>query len=295
MDLTNMIYFTTACKYRNITKASEFLHISQSSLSRRIMALENELGVTLLDREEGHFELTQAGKTFFDEAQKVIKQQDSLIKRMNKCKLQDAVRIGFSHNLFLRPCMDAVEKLQTAYPDKEIRFFENRLIKIANDLVNDNLDIIYTTRGDVDGLPNIAFVPLIENEPSILVSNNHSLWKKQSVSYEDLIGERICIETDTHRSRSYSSTFDSHIVNGMNIDGFKEVILCSSTDEMIMYVCALNYICLWAMVSDCGPIQYPERLKNIRLECTSMHQGDIGLAYKEDDPRIKQLVDQMVL
>lgn len=294
MDITNMIYFITACNYKNITKASEYLHISQSSLSRKIMALENELGLKLLDREEGHFELTQAGKTFFDEAQKVIKQQDSLIKRMNKCKMQDAIRIGFSHNLFLRPCMDAVEKLKEANPNKEIRFFENRLSKIVSDFVNDNLDIIYTTRGDVDGLPNIAFFPLIENEPSILVSKSHRLWKKQSVSYDDLVGERICIEADTHRSRSFSSTFDAHIINGMNIDGFKEVILCSNIDEMIMYVCSCNCVCLWAMVTDCGPIQYPERIKNIRLDCPGMSHGDIGLACKEDNPRMKLLVEQMV-
>lgn len=289
-----MIYFVTACNYKNITKASEFLHISQSSLSRKIMSLENELGLKLLDRKEGHFELTQAGKTFYDEAQRVIKQQDSLMKRMNKCKMNDAIRIGFSHNLFLRPCMDAVEKLKEANPDKEIRFFENRLYKIVNDLVNDNLDIIYITRGDVEGLPNIAFYPMLENEPSVLVSKSHRLWKKQSVSYEDLRGERICIEADTHRNRSFSRTFDDHVINGMSIHDFREVIFCSNVDEMLMYVCSCNCVCLWAMVTDSGPIQYPERIKNIRLDCPGMNHGDIGLAYKEDNTRIKQLMEQMV-
>lgn len=84
MDITNMIYFCTVCKYKNITKAAEALHISQSALSRRIVALEDELGVQLLARSGGYFELTPAGKVFWGEAEELINRHGKLVKRIDR-------------------------------------------------------------------------------------------------------------------------------------------------------------------------------------------------------------------
>ena len=58
--------FIAVMTYGNITLASNFLHVSQSTVSSRIQLLEDELGTALLLRHKGHrnIELTQYGQAF---------------------------------------------------------------------------------------------------------------------------------------------------------------------------------------------------------------------------------------
>lgn len=50
MDLRVLHYFLTVAREQSFTKAAKQLHITQPTLSRQLAALEEELGVTLLDQ-----------------------------------------------------------------------------------------------------------------------------------------------------------------------------------------------------------------------------------------------------
>lgn len=52
MDIRQLQYFVEVAKQRNFTKAANALHVSQPSISKMMKALEEELGVVLLDRSE---------------------------------------------------------------------------------------------------------------------------------------------------------------------------------------------------------------------------------------------------
>ena len=58
MDIDQLKYFVSVVKYNSFTLASEQLCISQSSLSKHIKAMENELGISLLDRSTRNVRLT---------------------------------------------------------------------------------------------------------------------------------------------------------------------------------------------------------------------------------------------
>ena len=66
--------FLMVIKKGNISLASESLHITQPALSRRISALEEELGYKLINRKKGirNIELTNEGKSFIPIAKKWI-------------------------------------------------------------------------------------------------------------------------------------------------------------------------------------------------------------------------------
>ena len=59
MDLRVINYFLTVAQEGNITRAAEILHITQPTLSRQIMELEEELGATLIIRGKRHITLTE--------------------------------------------------------------------------------------------------------------------------------------------------------------------------------------------------------------------------------------------
>ena len=74
MELRHLRYFVETARELHFARAAEKLNVTQPALSRQILALENELGVELFSRSnKWKIELTQAGKLFFIEAQKILK------------------------------------------------------------------------------------------------------------------------------------------------------------------------------------------------------------------------------
>ena len=61
MDIRVLQYFLAVVREENITKAAQLLHITQPTLSRQLMGLEQELGVKLFSRNNHSVTLTEEG------------------------------------------------------------------------------------------------------------------------------------------------------------------------------------------------------------------------------------------
>ena len=64
--------FVLVAKEKNITKASEILHISQPAVTKHIKNLEDELQVRLFNRTNHGIELTKEGKAIYDEIKESV-------------------------------------------------------------------------------------------------------------------------------------------------------------------------------------------------------------------------------
>lgn len=80
MDLRLLEYYLAVAKTGNITKAAEQLHITQPTLSRQLMDLEEALGATLLIRGKRQVTLTEAGVLFQQRAQEIV----TLVEKTNR-------------------------------------------------------------------------------------------------------------------------------------------------------------------------------------------------------------------
>lgn len=61
MTLQQILYFQRVARSGSFTKAARACFVSQTAISRQISALEEELHVTLLERDTAHVKLTLAG------------------------------------------------------------------------------------------------------------------------------------------------------------------------------------------------------------------------------------------
>ena len=72
MELRVLKYFLVAAREENITKAAALLHVTQPTLSRQLMQLEEELGVKLFRRGKYRVSLTEDGMLLRRRAQEIV-------------------------------------------------------------------------------------------------------------------------------------------------------------------------------------------------------------------------------
>ena len=97
MELRHLRYFIAVAEELHFGRAAEKLHISQPPLSMQIRALENELGVTLLNRTQRHVSLTQAGDALFAEARHILARVEQAVlttKRAGRGEIGE-LAVGF--------------------------------------------------------------------------------------------------------------------------------------------------------------------------------------------------------
>src|SRR5258708_11508432 len=98
MELRHLRYFVTLAEELHFGRAAEKLHISQPPLSMQIRALENELGVTLLNHTQRQVSLTQAGAALLGEARHILARVEQAVlmtKRAGRGEIGE-LAIGFA-------------------------------------------------------------------------------------------------------------------------------------------------------------------------------------------------------
>ena len=78
MELRTLKYFLAVAREANITKAAALLHVTQPTLSRQLMQLEEELGVKLFERGSHSITLTDDGLLLKRRAGEIISLAEKL-------------------------------------------------------------------------------------------------------------------------------------------------------------------------------------------------------------------------
>ena len=86
MTIAQIKYFLAILEYSNFSNAAEEMYISQSSLSKQIKSLENELGITLFARSNNKVSLSPGGKLFYKYAKIISENYENLRREISALK-----------------------------------------------------------------------------------------------------------------------------------------------------------------------------------------------------------------
>jgi DNA-binding transcriptional LysR family regulator len=144
-DLNNLYFFAKVVDSGSYTAAAEALGMQNSKLSRRIGALEKELGVRLLNRTTRKFSLTEAGKTLHRHCVALIAEAEAAKDAINRTlsSPRGLVRVSCPTGLLHGGVADILGRYLAAYPEVQVALeATNRRV----DVVDEGIDIAIRVR-----------------------------------------------------------------------------------------------------------------------------------------------------
>ncbi|MDR1532331.1 MAG: LysR family transcriptional regulator [Clostridiales bacterium] len=123
MLLRQIKYFVTVVDCNSFTEAAEQCYISQSAISQQIHALEGELGVDLIRRENRRFALTPAGEYFYRHSRVLLDETGELCRetvRIGRNK-EPRLRIGYLRSYNGLELRQAIADFSQVYPGRKFR------------------------------------------------------------------------------------------------------------------------------------------------------------------------------
>lgn len=135
--------FLVVSRFGNITRASEFLHISQPALSRQIAELEAELDTRLFERTSRRLTLTANGLLFESRARELVKIYEEIRDELRQAENEytGLIRFGCVESSVVEFVIDVFTELMQHYPHLTFELYAADGDDIREALDHGNLDM----------------------------------------------------------------------------------------------------------------------------------------------------------
>lgn len=166
MELRHLRYFEALASTLNFTRAAELLHIAQPPLSRQIQQLEDELGVTLIDRSSRPLALTRAGSFFFEQSTQILGRIEEMAQATRRVGAGQRrwLGIGFVPSMLYGELPRVIQRFMRENPGLEVVLTELTSVQQADALQAGRIDVGFGRVAiTTDGLVNT----LIQEEPMV--------------------------------------------------------------------------------------------------------------------------------
>lgn len=136
MELRVLRYFIEVARTQNITAAAERLHITQPTLSKQLMDLEDELGAKLFERGKRRTTLTEDGMLLFQRAKEIVALADLTESafRSTDERIAGDIAIGCGETEGMRLLVDAMKEMRAAHPGVTFRLSSGNFEDISDRL-----------------------------------------------------------------------------------------------------------------------------------------------------------------
>jgi LysR family transcriptional regulator, benzoate and cis,cis-muconate-responsive activator of ben and cat genes len=192
VELRHLRYFVAVAEAENVSRAALKLHVSQPPLSRQIRDLEDELGFLLFKRTAKSVSLTEAGRTFLNEARAVLQRADEGVKKARAVATagETELHVGASYTPAAPILPDIVRACQHALPTVHIKLHDWTHDQTLAGLREGRLQLAFVLRvPKAPPLRDLRFEELLRLQPQLAVAPEHPFARRRSVSLADAARE----------------------------------------------------------------------------------------------------------
>lgn len=231
MLLKQLQYFNTVVRTGSFTEAAEECFISQSAISQQIKALEKDLGVELLVRENRRFHLTKAGEYLYQKSGLLLEN----FERVKNETIQIAhgnhnvLRLGYLKTYPGKELLNAVLEYNEIFPDIQVHI-QNGNHETLYQLLHDNqLDLVLNDQRRAFSDKYVNF-KLFEAGCYVVIHEKHFLSSKPFLEPQMLDDIPIILIS----SKEQQETEQDYYQNALGLG--KEYIFAESREEAELLV-----------------------------------------------------------
>ena len=209
-------------------------------IGQQIQALEESMGVTLIDRSRRPIMLTPAGNVFLNEARAILERMDMAVSRVRDAStgLVGTLRIGYTKGYERSNLSNLLRSFHQEYPNILITCSRCDTDMLAAGLLNGDYDMIFTWDSTNILLEDQVCHRLVERVPLIVaLYAGHPLSGRHTLNRMELKGEQILYMSPSGVGDSFG---DSHFMELYRKAGYQPDILFRSSDaeSILMMVAA---------------------------------------------------------
>lgn len=194
MDIQYICEFVTLAETCNYLEAADHLYISQSSLSRHIKALEDELGVSLFDRSTRRVSLSSFGALFLPYAQRIAATRYEYESALNNALNAEHgnVRIGSIPVMVQYQITDLISRFRKEHPSFTIDIIEGDSLVLVKQLRSGQCDLAFLRE---EGPADDEFNKLHYATDTLcaIMSRRHPFARRDFVYMKDLRNEPLML------------------------------------------------------------------------------------------------------
>lgn len=276
MDIKELRTFQTIVAEGTFTRAAEKLHYAQSTITNHIKRLEKELGIQLFER-GWDAKLTESGKIYAKEVDSLIHHWQSLKEKATNLKQEEVgnLYIGVTEMLTKQVLPDTIKFFNQVKPKIGCQITINHSNALAKSLLIDGLlDIVCC--GEPTDMKGLQFLPLYQEEISLIVCADHPLLKlanltlADSLSYIFVTGGPDCL---------YRLQLDRELAS------YRTEPVCHSLNQISAIPTMIQATNFVGVVLKSTSL--PANIKRLNLILKN-HQLPIGLLQRKQDPPLSQ-------
>lgn len=188
MELRVLKYFLAVAREENITRAATLLHLTQPTLSRQLMQLEEELGVQLFHRSRYHIVLTDEGMLLQRRAQELVDLAEKTAREFQKDpELRGEISIGSGDLEGMYVLAELLASFQKLHPQVTYQIYSGNADHTKERIEGGTLDLGLLLE-PVD-ISKYDFIRMpVKEQWGVLVHEDTPLARKEAVTPEDLAG-----------------------------------------------------------------------------------------------------------
>lgn len=204
MNILHIRYFLVLAKELHFWNTSEKLHISQSSLSRQIQSLEEELGFKLFERDKRNVKLTEAGEFLEEQWGVLLDEMDRKQTQAKKISEGKAgrVTIAYPGSISSNFLPELLRTFTEILPEIKVELVEPTDVNNQKLLMDYHIDIAFSR--DFVEHPLLSSKKLYSEPVCLVVAENHWLTEDNFQDLSSLENEKFILSA-LHHSTYFAS------------------------------------------------------------------------------------------
>ncbi len=229
MNLKQLEIFHHFCRFKNISRTAEYLHVTQPAVSQQLSAFESGAGVKLFCREANEYVLTETGEALFLLSKPIFLRLGQIEDVLGKARTATAerLRIGTTKAYAHTVMPDLIAKFQEKYPYIQVHLSEGNSADLLNRIRNRKEDLVVVARAKYHS--GLKAIPFAKADFTLVARPDHHLVLKSPVSIKSLNGEAMII-------REHGSGCRKAILEKLHQFGVKPSVLVES--ESLSFILA---------------------------------------------------------